>query len=74
MSDPMTPERWREVDVILQVALERAPERRDAYVREACGGDEPLRREVASLLAAHDAAPRSFLERPAVEALGVVAP
>lgn len=74
MSAPMTPERWREIDTILQRALEREPERRDAWVREACGADEPLRREVVSLLAAHDAAPRSFLEHPAVEALGIVAP
>ena len=71
MSGAMTPERWREVDTILQVALERQPERRDAYVREACGADETLRREVVSLLAAHDAVPASFLERPAAEALGI---
>ena len=74
MSAPMTPERWREVDTILQLALEREAAQRDAYVRLACGGDEPLRREVVSLLAAHDAAPRSFLERPAAEALGLAAP
>ncbi|NUR18426.1 MAG: serine/threonine protein kinase, partial [Gemmatimonadaceae bacterium] len=65
MSSSLTLERWREIDTILQIALEREPERRDAYVREACGGDEPLRREVASLLAAHDSAPGLFLERPA---------
>ena len=74
MSSSLPLERWREIDTILQIALEREPERRDAYVREACGGDEPLRREVASLLAAHDSAPGLFLERPAAEALGIVAP
>jgi serine/threonine-protein kinase len=64
----MTPERWRAVDAVLQGALALQPARRDAYVAEACAGDEALRREVASLLAAHDGA-ADFLERPAVAAL-----
>lgn len=34
-------------------ALERPPDARAAYVREACAGDEDLRAEVASLLAHH---------------------
>ncbi|HEU4723065.1 MAG TPA: protein kinase [Gemmatimonadaceae bacterium] len=66
---PMTPERWRAVDAILQAALEREPARRDAFVADACAGDESLRREVDSLLAAHDRAGGDFLERPAAEAL-----
>ena len=66
---PMTPERWRVVDAILQAALARDAARRDAYVADACGDDAALRREVASLLAAHDVA-ADFLERPAAAALG----
>ena len=66
---PMTPERWRMVDEILQAALECDRARRDAFVVVACGEDEELRREVASLLAAHDVADDGFLERPAAEAL-----
>jgi serine/threonine-protein kinase len=65
----MTPERWRVVDAILQAALARDAARRDAYVAHACGDDAALRREVASLLAAHDVA-ADFLERPAAAALG----
>ncbi|HKG93632.1 MAG TPA: protein kinase [Gemmatimonadaceae bacterium] len=69
---PMTPERWRAVDAILQAALAREPEGRDAVVAEACGEDEALRIEVASLLAAHVDADDDFLERPAAEALGAL--
>ena len=68
-SPPMTPERWRAVDAILKAALECEPARRDAFVADACGGDEALRREVDSLLAAHDGAAAGFLERPAAESL-----
>ena len=61
---PMTPERWRAVNAILRGALTCEWAQRDAFVAEACGADEELRREVASLLAAHDPAD-DFLERPA---------
>jgi len=69
----MTPERWRKVDEILQGALARTPEEREAYVAEACGGDEPLRAEIAALLGAHAEAEDDFLERPAAESLGLSA-
>src|SRR5688500_15657014 len=67
-SQLVTPE-WRAVEAVLQAALECEPARRDAFVAEACAGDEELRREVASLLAAHDRAGDDFLERPAAEVL-----
>ena len=70
----MTPERWRIIDQVLDVALACDPARRDAVVADACAGDDALRREVESLLAAHDrAAGDDFLERPAAEALGAAA-
>ena len=65
---PMTPERWRAVDAILQAALACEPTRRPACIAEACGEDDALRREVESLLAAHDRAGDDFLERPPGEA------
>jgi tRNA A-37 threonylcarbamoyl transferase component Bud32 len=67
-SSPMTPERWLEVDAVLRGALSCEPARRDAFVAHACGDDQALRREVASLLAAHDHADDDFLERPAADA------
>lgn len=60
----MTPERWRVVDDILQRAIVCERDRRDAFVGDACGTDETLRGEVVSLLAAHDATPADFLEKP----------
>jgi len=68
----MRPDRWREVDAILQQALACEPAGRDAFVAQACAGDASLLSEVSSLLAAHDHAD-DFLERPAAEALGVLA-
>ena len=46
----MTPERFQQVDRILQAALERAPGERRAYLAAECGEDEELRGEVESLL------------------------
>jgi non-specific serine/threonine protein kinase/serine/threonine-protein kinase len=48
---------------VFQAALTRAPELRRAFLDEACGGDGELRREVDSLLAAHEAA-GDFLSSP----------
>ncbi len=62
----MDPKRWKQVDDVLQSALDRSPEERDAFLREACGGDEALEREVRSLLTL-DARAEGFLERPAID-------
>ena len=62
----MTPERFHLVGEIYDRVLDLAPERREAYLTEACAGDEALRREVDSLLAAHEVA-GGFIDRPAVE-------
>ena len=67
---PMTPERWRAVDAILKAALALEPAQRAAFVADACADDVDLRREVGSLLAAHDTGD-PFLERPANAALGM---
>jgi eukaryotic-like serine/threonine-protein kinase len=46
----MTPERWVRIKEVFTNAAERVGEARAAYVEEACGADEELRREVESLL------------------------
>jgi eukaryotic-like serine/threonine-protein kinase len=46
----MTPERWREVEQVYQSTVDREPRLRAAFLAEACGNDEELRREVDSLL------------------------
>src|SRR5690348_3026743 len=47
----MDVERWRHVQRLYQAALERGPERRSAFLAEACESDEGLRRVVELLLA-----------------------
>jgi eukaryotic-like serine/threonine-protein kinase len=59
-----TPERWERIQAVFQAALEQPAEGRLAFLSDACGGDEAVRREVQSLLAALDAA-GGFLEMPA---------
>jgi serine/threonine protein kinase len=63
----MDSDRWKQVDSLLQSVLERPPEKRDAFLRHACVGDETLEHEVRSLLTAQQQA-GSFLENPAIEA------
>ncbi len=62
----MDPERWKQVDAILQSAMDRAPEELDGFLRNACAGDESLEREVRHLLTLEQRA-GSFLQRPAIE-------
>ncbi len=62
----MEPERWKQVESIYHAAVEREPESREAFLDEACAGDEELRREVASLLD-YDNSPASFIEAPVLE-------
>jgi eukaryotic-like serine/threonine-protein kinase len=50
----MTPERWKQVDELLNSAMELDPDKRPAFLNEACGEDEELRKEVESLLAADE--------------------
>src|SRR5262245_56489449 len=62
----MDNDRWHHVDQLLQSALDLPAVERDAYLRNACGGDHRLAEEVRSLLAAHDRADR-FLGAPAID-------
>src|ERR1035438_3234869 len=61
----MLPERWKQIDGILQSALDLAAEEREAFLRRACAGDQALEHEVRSLLAADQPAGH-FLETPAI--------
>ena len=59
----MHSDRWKQVDSLLQAVLERPPGERDAFLRQACQGDQALEREVRSLLKSQRQA-GSFLESP----------
>lgn len=61
----MTPERWQQVEAVLQEALDRPPLERASYLDQACGGDEELKEEASTLIAAYDEA-GGFIEQPAM--------
>jgi WD40 repeat protein/serine/threonine protein kinase len=70
----VTPERWQQVKDIFDGAVECSPTSRMAYIRERCGDDEEMRREVESLLAS-DKRTGSLLNNPLIEmGTGVSAP
>jgi eukaryotic-like serine/threonine-protein kinase len=46
----MTPERWKQVDQLLETALDYPSSERAAFLDRVCSGDEELRRELESLL------------------------
>jgi eukaryotic-like serine/threonine-protein kinase len=62
----MTPERWQHIDRLFQSALERTPEERAGFLKEACAGDDSVRAEVESLISAHERS-GEFLDAPAYE-------
>jgi serine/threonine-protein kinase len=64
----MTPEYFKRIGDLFHAAAKLHPERRDEFLRQACGADEELFEEVQALLAANAGMPeRSFLETPAIE-------
>jgi eukaryotic-like serine/threonine-protein kinase len=62
----MKAERWKQVNDLFQSAVEHSPEERAAFLDEACQGDEPLRREVGSLLTSHERS-ENFIKLPAYQ-------
>src|SRR6185503_15249150 len=59
----MRPDRWRQIDEILQAALDRNPAERAAFLDRACASDPSLRSEVESLIESAENA-GSFIEDP----------
>ena len=69
----MTPERYKRAGKVYDAALQLKPESRGAFVETECCGDEELRREVESLLAAHEKV-GDYFASPALEvAAGLLA-
>ena len=52
----MNPDRWQQIGHFYHAALELEPDERASFLDGACGGDDELRREVESLLRAHQQA------------------
>lgn len=63
----MTPESWQRIKQIFHLALQYEPERRGAFLSVECGDDELLRKEVESLISAHER-DGSFIDSPAFAA------
>ena len=68
----MTPDRWQQIKDTFHAALERAPSERAAFLVEVCSGDDLLRREIASLIQAHEEKGK-FVDAPAYERLADLA-
>jgi len=66
----MTDERWRRVKALFQAAVERPAGERTAFLANAAGDDDELRREVESLLAS-DASDTGVLDRLPIAAAAV---
>ena len=64
----MNPERWKQVDAILDAVLEIAPAERSVFLEDKCGDDENLRLEVKKLLATMEKTD-DFLEAQPVESV-----
>jgi serine/threonine-protein kinase len=47
----MTPERSKQIEKLYHSALNHEPNQRTAFLKEACGDDEALCKEIESLLA-----------------------
>ncbi|HSB10445.1 MAG TPA: protein kinase [Blastocatellia bacterium] len=59
----MKPERWKQVDELLEAALDCPAAERASFLDQACAGDEELRRELESLLIS-DRQAEAFIESP----------
>jgi TolB-like protein/Flp pilus assembly protein TadD/tRNA A-37 threonylcarbamoyl transferase component Bud32 len=62
----MEPERWQRIERLYHAALEVEESRRPAFLQDACGGEEALRREIEVLLSREKRAEK-FMETPALE-------
>ena len=62
----MKVERYRQIDNLLEEAMERRPNERAAFLDQACADDIELRKEVESLLKAHEQV-GNFIQDPAIE-------
>jgi serine/threonine protein kinase/tetratricopeptide (TPR) repeat protein len=64
----MTPERWREIERLYELAVGHEPSGRAAFLEEACSGDEAMRLEIKTLLALAERAEK-FMEAPGMSVL-----
>ena len=63
------PEKWDQVKELFTLAVERGPEERSDFLRQACAGNESLRSEIESLLSSFDGAATFLEDCPAADLL-----
>ena len=63
----MTSERWRKIEELFHAAQELNANGRQAFLAQACQGDDELRRQIEALLARDEDG--QILDRPATELL-----
>src|SRR3989475_3029355 len=68
VGDVMDPERFRRVEELYHSALRHDSLERSSFLREACAGDDDLRREVESLFACEPAASEFMETRAPIDA------
>ncbi|CAN5264592.1 hypothetical protein BH10ACI1_BH10ACI1_14440 [soil metagenome] len=61
----MNQKRWQKIKGLFDAALEIESQKREKFLKNACGNDGDLRREVENLLASFDSSD-DFMEKPAV--------
>src|SRR5215831_6544385 len=64
----MTPERWQQIEELYYLALQQESSLRTSFLKQACGGDEEMQREIESLLA-HEQPAARFMEAPGMAVL-----
>ncbi len=64
----MTPERYRQLNALADAAQPMAPDRRAAFLREACGSDHELRAQIEAMIEGESGA-TDFLDKPLLEEL-----
>jgi serine/threonine protein kinase len=62
----MTPERWKKLEPLFHQGLELHGQAREAFLENACAGDQQLRQEAERLIRAHEQQ-GSFIDRPILE-------
>jgi serine/threonine protein kinase/Tol biopolymer transport system component len=67
-----TSERWQQVERLYHAALTRGEHERAAFLRDACGDDPALRREIESLLT-YDRDSQALLDGQAIDAVAAAA-
>lgn len=66
MKPRIDPQRWKQIDDLLDAAIDLEPEKRSSYLDQACGSDQNLRKKVEELLKSDQHA-EDFISLPVLD-------